>query len=274
MKANASPTEKDRARVRAAPPADGVVRISVDRVSKYFGGVRALVDVSLEAPPGRITGIIGPNGAGKSTLFNVVTGVLKPDAGRVTIAGRELTGMPPHRIAQASVGRTFQTARGFPSLSILDNLLVAPDDGAQGLFASLVGRKIKKETADRALAVLERIGLRQKMEVPFAALSGGEARLLEIGRQLMREPTYILLDEPTAGVAPEFQGRLADLMTSLRDEGSVLICVEHNMRFLRRLADEVVVLVQGRVVTSGPATEVFRHPDVIEAYLGKRTHNA
>jgi ABC-type branched-subunit amino acid transport system ATPase component len=157
---------------------------------------------------------------------------------------------------------------------VIDNLVVAAEDPAQRLSASLLGRRVDRAVVERAGAILERIGLIDKMLDRPGSLSGGEVRLLEVGRHLMRDPRYLLLDEPTAGVSPQFQMRLAALISALRDEGKTLICVEHNMRFLTGLADRLVVLNAGQIIASGPAHEIFRDPTVVEAYLGTAARSA
>jgi ABC-type branched-subunit amino acid transport system ATPase component len=244
--------------------------IVVSGVAKAFGGLQALRDVSFAAHAGQITALVGPNGAGKSTLFNLMTGLLAPDAGRIEIGGELVTGRSPSAIAAMGVGRTFQTPRGFPSMSVRDNLCVAVSDGSQRLLRSLLGARRPASVAGDADAVLRRIGLLDRAHAPYGDLSGGEARLLEVGRQLIRDPEYVLLDEPTAGVAPELQARLAELLVSLRDEGRCLVCVEHNMRFLRSLADTVVVLAGGMIIASGEPDAVFADEGVVDAYLGGR----
>jgi branched-chain amino acid transport system ATP-binding protein len=248
--------------------------ISVDHVSVQFGGLRALDDVSLEALPGLITGLVGPNGAGKSTLYNVMTAVIKPTSGRVFVDGQDVSSLSQHEISRRGVARTFQTPRGFPSLSVLDNVLVAADHASERLVGSLLGRRLPPETLGLAMSVLERVGLADQAKQKYSRLSAGEARLLELARHLMRDPAYVLLDEPTAGVAPELQDRLAAILQGLRSDGRTLICVEHNMRFLRELADHILVLEAGQVIATGAPEVVFSDERVIAAYLGekRRTH--
>jgi branched-chain amino acid transport system ATP-binding protein len=243
-------------------------RVEVRDVEVVFGGLHALKGISLDAYPGRITGLIGPNGAGKTTLFNVITSMIKPSRGRVRVGGDDITTTPPYRIARRGVARTFQTPRGFPSLSVIDNVLIALGDPSERLIPSLIGKKFSSRLRERAVAILDRVGLAAKADDSYKNLSSGEARLLEVARHLIREPQYLLLDEPTAGVAPELQHRLSSLLREIRDEGTTLICVEHNMKFLRGLADYVVVLDMGEVISSGNPDHVFADSRVIEAYLG------
>jgi branched-chain amino acid transport system ATP-binding protein len=249
--------------------------VEVRDVEVIFGGLRALKGVSLDARPGGITGLIGPNGAGKTTLFNVITSIIKPHRGRVRVGGDDITNTSPHQIARRGVARTFQTPRGFPSLSVIDNVLIGVGDPNEHLGRSLLGKKFKKGLRKRATSMLERVGLSAKAGESYKNLSSGEARLLEVARHLIRQPQYLLLDEPTAGVAPELQQRLSTLLRQIRDEGTTLICVEHNMKFLRGLADHVVVLDLGEIISSGDPDSVFADPRVIDAYLGQgRSENA
>jgi len=243
--------------------------VEIRDVEVVFGGLRALKGISFDALPGRITGLIGPNGAGKTTLFNVITSVVNPHRGRVRVGGKDITNTPAHKIARKGVARTFQTPRGFPSLSVVDNVLIGPGDPNERLIPSLLGKKFPKRLRERAIDILERVGLAARADDAYKNLSSGEARLLEVARHLIRQPQYLLLDEPTAGVAPELQHRLSSLLREIRDEGTTLVCVEHNMKFLRDLADFVVVLDLGEVISSGDADAVFADARVIEAYLGQ-----
>lgn len=246
--------------------------VKVRDVEVVFGGLRALKGVSLDAYPGRITGLIGPNGAGKTTLFNVMTSLVTPSEGRVEVRGQSIAGMPPAAIARHGIARTFQTPRGFPSLSVIDNVTIALGHPSERLGRSLIGKKLPSDMHKVGMSILDRVGLATKAHDSYNDLSSGEARLLEVARHLIREPEYLLLDEPTAGVAPELQTRLSKLLKEIRDEGTTLICVEHNMKFLRDLADHVVVLDVGEVITSGDPSLVFNDARVIEAYLGQRRH--
>jgi branched-chain amino acid transport system ATP-binding protein len=252
----------------------GEAAVEIRDVEVIFGGLRALKGVSLDAHPGRITGLIGPNGAGKTTLFNVITSVIKPHKGRVRVGGNDITNTPPHKIARRGVARTFQTPRGFPSLSVIDNVLIGLGDPNERLVPSLLGKKFTGRLRERATSNLDRVGLSAKAGDSYRNLSSGEARLLEVARHLIRQPQYLLLDEPTAGVAPELQHRLSTLLRQIRDEGTTLICVEHNMKFLRGLADHVVVLDLGQIICSGDPEAVFADHRVIEAYLGQGRYDS
>jgi branched-chain amino acid transport system ATP-binding protein len=247
--------------------------VKVRGITVLFGGLRALNEVHLDAYPSSITGLIGPNGAGKTTLFNVMTSIVKPTQGQVWVGNNDITGTPLHLVAQDGIARTFQTPRGFPSLSVIENVLIALGHFSERLLPSLFGKKVGVELRDRAMEILERVGLAQRAHESYTSLSSGEARLLEVARHLIRQPTYLLLDEPTAGVSPALQTRLSDLLREIRSDGTTLICVEHNMKFLRELADHVVVLDTGEVIAAGNPDVVFNDQRVIDAYLGhgKRT---
>jgi ABC-type branched-subunit amino acid transport system ATPase component len=246
--------------------------LSVAGVNKRFGGVHALRGVDYELPRGAIGGLIGPNGAGKSSLFNAVTGVLRPDAGSVVFNGTAIEHQTLERAARAGIGRTFQTPRGFASMSVLENLTVVPKAHGEGLRGALFGRRSEqRELRDRAEDVLTALGLDHKRDRRYDELSGGELRLLEIGRHLMRDIELLLLDEPTAGVAPHMQERIASAVSGLAADGISVLIVEHNLRFVFGLAETVAVMVGGRVIFSGSPEEVRNHPEVVAAYLGERS---
>jgi ABC-type branched-subunit amino acid transport system ATPase component len=247
--------------------------LTLDRVIKRFGGVRAVGGengLSFSVPKGAFLGLIGPNGAGKSTTFNLISGVMTPDSGRVTLDGHELSSTRAADIAALGIGRTFQTPRAFPSLSVLDNVTVGPDNAGEHLWAALSGRWREDERAyaERARAVLARVGLADRLSEPVSNLSGGELRMLEVARQLVRGPRVLLLDEPTAGVDPSLQKRLSALLVELHREGVTLVVVEHNLHFLLGIADRVVVLTDGEKLAEGTPEAIRKDPAVIKAYLG------
>jgi ABC-type branched-subunit amino acid transport system ATPase component len=265
---------KDMAAVIPGPASDGAVAardsiLEVRGVRKTFGGVKALDGVDMSVARGSVAGLIGPNGAGKSTLFNVVTGVITPDEGVVRLSGTEIAGRSLEQMARAGIGRTFQAPRGFSSMTVLENLLVVPPSAGERLSGALLPRRRARRAARaRAEDILGRLGLARQRDVPYGELSGGELRLLEIARHLMRDIDMLMLDEPTAGVAPAMQERIADVVSDLSRSGITVLIVEHNLRFVFGLASNVSVMVAGRVISAGSPADIQRDPAVIAAYLG------
>lgn len=242
-------------------------------VFKTFGGIHALEDVSLNVPRGSITGIVGPNGAGKSTLFNILSGLMPPDCGKVWFRGEQVTGQPPHVLALRGLVRTFQISRELGDLTVLENLLLArPSQSGERIWSSLVSRRrIHEEEASgvrEAKELLERVNLWRLADAPARTLSGGQKKLLELCRALMLRPKAILLDEPAAGVNPVLIAGLCTFISRLRDEGVTFAIVEHNMDLVAQLCDPVYVLAEGRVLTTGTFASVIADQRVMEAYLG------
>lgn len=245
----------------AEPPTTArPVLLAVRSLSKHFGGVHALSDMSFEIHQGEVLGIIGPNGAGKTTLFNVLNGVFPPSAGSVSLEGRDITGLPPHLLARAGVGRTFQVVRPFPRLSLLDNVVVAafhvfPDDDAA--YAA----------AHEALA---RVGLSAHSAVPASALTTLQLRLMELARAICAKPKLLLLDEILAGLGAQEVEHVLKTIDALRRSGITVAIIEHTMHAMVRLADRLLVLDHGGLLACGQPASVTSERKVIEAYLGKR----
>ncbi len=240
---------------------------------RRFGGVVALDGLDLTVVEGTITALIGPNGAGKTTAFQCISGVASPDAGTVRFAGRDLTGLRPDRITRAGLVRSFQIARGIPRLSVLENLMLyAPAQPGERVVTALLGGGRVAEEAARANAVsiARRLGLLRLGNTPAASLSGGQKKLLEIGRALMAVPRMILLDEPVAGVNPTLAEEIAHHLRALRDEGMTFLVIEHHMDLVARLCDPVVVMAAGKVLTQGTFAQVAADLAVQEAYMGRR----
>ena len=250
--------------------------LEVRALARSFYGVHALNGVDLDVEAGTITGLIGPNGAGKTTLFHCVSGLIPPEAGRVRFDGHDITGEPPHRITRRGLVRTFQIARGFPRLSVLENLLLygAAQPG-ETLWRSVarpasVSRR-EDELRDRAAALVRRLNLLRVANDPAATLSGGQKKLLEIGRALMTDPRLILLDEPIAGVNPTLANEIAAHLESLASEhGLTFLIIEHNMDLIARLCRPVIVMTEGRRLAQGAFAEVAADPRVQAAYMGER----
>jgi ABC-type branched-subunit amino acid transport system ATPase component len=244
-------------------------------VERSFYGVHALQGADLTVEPGRITGLIGPNGAGKTTLFNCITGVIPPDRGRIVFDGHDIAGLRPDQITRLGLVRTFQIARGLPRLSVLDNLLLygANQPGERMLPALLrLPSALEREAAliERAVAVARRLNLFQVIRNPASDLSGGQKKLLEIGRALMTEPKLILLDEPVAGVNPTLAREIGEHLKGLVADGITILLIEHHMDMVARLCDHVVVLAEGRHLAEGSFEEMAANPAVQEAYMGRR----
>lgn len=246
----------------------------VENVSKRFGGLRAVSDCSFGIPEGELVGLIGPNGAGKSTMFNLISGLMDPDHGSIRLGGTELVGIGPEAVARLGLARGFQTPRAFTSLSPLENMLASAQSVGERLLPAILGtyRSDEAQLAEKGRKLLELVGLSDRIEDATDELSGGELRMLEVARLLMRDPQVLLLDEPTAGVDPRLQHRLTQLLRTLNAAGLTILIVEHNLRFLLDLVDRVAVMVKGTLLTVGTPVEVRTDPEVIEAYLGGGGH--
>ena len=254
--------------------------ISIQGVSKSFGGVHAVSECTFDVPKGSITGLIGPNGAGKTTLFTMITGFFKPDAGRVFLAGEDVTGRQPHELFHRGLVRTFQIPHEFHKLTTLENLMAVPaDQDGENLFKAwfMPGSVARREAEVLALAeeTLHFLGLDEVRDVHAGNLSGGQKKLLELGRAMMSGADTILLDEPGAGVNPTLLGQLAEKIQVLnRDRGITFCIVEHNMDMIAKLCDPVIVMAAGSVLTSGKMEDIRKDPRVLEAYLGSQTAEA
>jgi branched-chain amino acid transport system ATP-binding protein len=246
--------------------------LQVREVVRSFGGVHAVDGASLDVEAGSITGLIGPNGAGKSTLFNCISGFLRPQSGRVLLDGKRIERRAPHRIARAGLVRTFQTPRALTRMTVLENvMLAAPRHAGERLGGSLLpgARRREREAKTRAAELLELVRLDGHAGALAGTLSGGQRKLLDLVRALMAEPRILLLDEPMAGVSPTLRVELLEHIMALRErDGITLLIVEHDLAFVMRASDRVIVMNDGRVIAEGSPDEVRADERVVDAYLG------
>ena len=260
----------DVPRTPGAPKPDAL--LVADGVRRSFGGVNAVDVEHLEVQRHVITALIGPNGAGKTTFFNLMTGFDKPDAGTWVFDGKPLAGVAASRVAKSGMVRTFQLTKALARMTVLDNMrLGARDQPGERLLAALVKpvwAAREREITDKAMSLLERFRLDAKKDDFAGSLSGGQRKLLEMARALMSDPRLVMLDEPMAGVNPALTQSLLGHITDLRDSGTTVLFVEHDMHMVRHISDWVVVMAQGQVVAEGPPSQVMADQAVIDAYLG------
>jgi len=267
-----------------APPAAGLApgatpALRVDGLSRSFGGVYAVSDVSLSVAGGELRGVIGPNGAGKSTLFNLISGHLAPDRGVVAYQGRRIEGLAPHVRARLRISIVFQTARLFSGMTVLENVMVGAHVRSRHGFVE-AGlrlprcRREEREIRGWAEQAIERVGMGAWATAPAESLPLGQQRTLQVARALCGDPQLLLLDEPASGLRAGEKEAFAALIGALKEEGLTMMLVEHDVRFVAGLSDVVTVLDLGRVIAEGPPDEVLRDPAVIAAYLGKDEDHA
>jgi len=247
--------------------------LRVEAVSKSFGGLKALDHVSLETPASTIVGLIGPNGSGKTTLVNVVTGQYPADGGNIFFNGEDITGLQPHEIAHKRLVRSFQITRVFPKMTVLENMLVAPPHQTGEALVSVFARRRRimsqeKELARRALDLLRFLEIAHLCDEYAANLSGGQQKLLELGRSLMCNPLMILLDEPVAGVNPTLARKIFEKIVELKEGGMAFLVIEHNVDIVMSFCESIYVLSKGEVVAKGDPSQIQNDRRVIDAYLG------
>ncbi len=248
--------------------------LEISNVRATFGGLHALDGATFNVSRGKTTGLIGPNGAGKTTLFNAITGLLPHASGRIAFKGKNITGLRPEGISRSGLIRTFQLARGCPRMTVFEHLMLyGPRQRGEGFLAGLLGgaavRAREEDLREKAWAMARRLRLDHVLDNLVPALSGGQKKLLEIGRALLAEPDMILLDEPMAGVNPTLVGEIADQLEIVKAEGIAILLIEHEMALIQRLCEEVVVMAQGKYLMHGSFEQVTSDPRVQSSYLGR-----
>jgi branched-chain amino acid transport system ATP-binding protein len=265
-------------RSHARPPdparADSAVALGIRGLGKAFGGIRAMDDLDVDVLAGSVHAVIGPNGAGKTTLINLVTGLVRPDAGRVALFGTDVTTLPPARRAALGLARSFQNLQICMNMSAVDNVMIGAhlslDSGLlSGLFRLPAMRRADAACRERALALMAFVGVGAYAGAAASALPYGALKRLEIARALAASPRLLLLDEPAAGLNPTETAALAGVIRAIAERGTTIVLVEHDMKLVMGVSDHILVLHHGRRLALGTTAEVRRHPDVIEAYLGK-----
>lgn len=253
------------------------MRLSIHDVVKHYGGVTVLNGVSVEVEPGSVTGLIGPNGSGKSTLFDVVTGFVPKEAGRVELEGAPIDGLQPHAVAMRGLVRTFQVPRAARRMTLLENLMLVPrraeGESMLRLLSPLHARRIRRDERqrrDRAYALLARLGLERHANDYADVLSGGQLKLLSIGIALMSDPDVLLLDEPTAGVNAVLIERILELIHDRRERGLTTLLIEHNLAIVAEACLAIYVLHAGQIIAHGPLSALQEDERVIDAYLGRK----
>ncbi|MGM0445396.1 MAG: ABC transporter ATP-binding protein [Bacillota bacterium] len=248
--------------------------LKIDKVTKKFGGLIALHNVSFDVEENRITGLIGPNGAGKTTLFNTLSGVYKADQGAIIFKGEDIINLPPHRIADIGIARTFQIARPFLDLTVTENVLVGlGEKNYQGLLKPF---KLSKNAVNikKANDILKLVGMEEFNKHEASDLSLGYKRRLGIARALALEPEILMLDEPLAGLGKDVSKKMLDLVQKLKDDKMTIIIIEHDMEAIMSICDKIIVLNQGEKIAEGKPVEIQNNKEVVEAYLGKDEMNA
>ena len=243
--------------------------LKISNLKKHFGGVKAVDGCSFEIANNKITALIGPNGSGKTTVFNLISGILKADSGKITFNKQDITNMRVHKISNLGISRLFQQERLFANLTVKDNLLLALDNIDTKFWKNMFGYKIPEEKEKLAKKVVDIVGISLIQEKLARDLSFGQKRLVEIARAIINPHKLLMLDEPVAGVNPRLRKAIAQLLINLKKENETILLIEHDMHFTLKIADHVIVLDEGQVIAQGTPKQIKNNKKVLEAYLGE-----
>ncbi|MBS3140674.1 ABC transporter ATP-binding protein [Candidatus Woesearchaeota archaeon] len=244
--------------------------LKVENLRKYFGGIKAVDNVSFEVRENSITALIGPNGSGKTTLFNLISGVIEKDSGKIILDKKNITNCSVNKISNIGVSRIFQKSRLFSNLSVRENLLIAIDNEDLKFWKNFLNKnKITREKESKVKKMLKLVEMSEFENKKASELSYGQKRLIELGRAILNPHKILLLDEPVAGVTPRLRNEISKLLTKMREEGETILLIEHDMNFALNLADNVIVMDEGKIIASGKPEKIKNNKKVLNAYLGE-----
>lgn len=244
--------------------------LQIQAISKNFDGTQALKSCSFEIPKNKITALVGPNGAGKTTLFDIISGLIRADKGEIIFQGNNITYLPPYKISDLGIARTFQQIELFKNLTIQNHLLIAQDDRDSRMFFNVLGlNKIEKKKIEKIENILEKLELDRPLETIVTNLSYGQRKLLDLAIALLKPHQLLLLDEPVEGVSHKIREKIKDILRELKEKNETILIIEHDIDFVTKIADWIIVLDDGELLWQGKPEEIRQRPEIIEAYLGK-----